>query len=223
MEPETSATQAEQNFLDKRRLQLMTIGFSTGSTLFAIGGLLGIINRGPINPTFAAGSVFFTAAAVIQWRTAVAHDPDAKRLRKRAETNLANPDWVAAVLQLLGTLFFNAMTFRAVVVPSVSPDYRSAVWIPDKYGSILFLVSSAVALHPLSSARRHRLVKGRSVPIVWGNMAGSIFFAVSAIGAQAVAPGELKNLVWCFWGTLLGGVCFLFASVLLWPGQNSEP
>lgn len=52
-------------------------------------------------------------------------------------------DWLAAVIQSLGTLFFTISTGRALAVTYASPDAADhRVWRPDAFGSTCFLVSS---------------------------------------------------------------------------------
>ncbi|TXH43845.1 MAG: hypothetical protein E6Q90_05350 [Actinobacteria bacterium] len=97
--------------------------------------------------------------------------------------------------------------------------YDHGVWRPDVVGSALFLISSLIALHPINGALRHALVRGRSKAIVYLNLAGSVFFGISAVGALGMGGG-VKNNALNNVGTLLGGACFLVASVLLWPRRT---
>lgn len=212
------------DLFDRRALQLMSVGFGIGSILFAAGGIMSVLARGPANGTFAVGAVCFTVSALVQWRVAVRHHPRYESLRRRAETDVRNPDWLSAVIQLVGTLYFNAMTIRALsIAPADAGAYNSRVWVPDALGSFLFLMSSLIALHPVSRERRHRLLRGRSAAIVWANVVGSVFFGISAVGAFAFTPGQLTHPGWNNWGTTLGGMSFLVGSVLLWPRPVSKP
>ena len=52
--------------------------------------------------------------------------------------------WSSGV-RLLGTLFFNATTFRALQTGLDSPSYDRLVWRPDFFGSICFLISGYLA------------------------------------------------------------------------------
>lgn len=205
---------------DRIWLRIMAAGFGTGSALFVIGGVLSVFNLAQANGCFAVGAICFTLGALAQWRTAVIHDPRFKSARVRAELGFDNPDWTSAIIQLAGTLYFNVMTIHALSVEVFDPAYESQVWTPDAIGSALFLISSIIALHSASRQRRHRLLTDRSAAIVWLNIAGSVLFAISAIGAAAVVPGELKSVAWANLGTITGGACFLAASVLLIPKRT---
>lgn len=215
---------ATMNHDDSLGLRLMAGGFGIGSTLFAVGAVMSVVGWQVANPTFAVGAVFFTAAATVQWRTAIRHDPDNHRVWKVATQDFRNPDWLAAVIQLLGTLYFNVMTIRALSITLVNPvEFNSEVWKPDIYGSAAFLISSAIAAHPVARLRRHRLIYGRSRVIAWCNIAGSFFFAVSAVGNQLIAPDTMKSAVWTNLGTFVGALMFLLAAVLLWPPRQHGP
>jgi hypothetical protein len=204
---------------DALALRLMALGFGVGSLLFAVGAVLTALRSGAANATFAVGAVCFTSAAFVQWRTAVHHGLHG--LRQRAEFDLTNPDWTSAVAQLVGTLYFNVMTIRALTVSLVDPqDYDHEVWRPDVLGSALFLISSLIALHPVARARRHRLIPERAWLIACSNLAGSILFAVSAIGAWEISAGLLLSTALNNLGTFLGAIGFLTASVLLWPPRQ---
>lgn len=211
-----SATPPTTEVQDRLALRLMALGFGLGSCLFAAGAVLTVIGSPLANPVFALGAVCFTSAAVVQWRTAVHHGVHG--VRQRAEWDLTNPDWTSAVTQLIGTLYFNVMTIRALSVSLAEPqDYNQEVWRPDVLGSALFLVSSLIALHPVARERRHHLVPRRAWSIARSNLAGSILFAVSALGALAVGSGTLLSSALNNLGTFLGALGFLTASVLLWP------
>ena len=71
------------------------------------------------------------------------------------------------------------------------------VWRPDAIGSVLFLVSSAIALAPEVRRRRHDHVRTRSWAIAALNMLGSVFFGLSAIGAWTVpSTGAWSRCRW---------------------------
>ena len=56
-----------------------------------------------------------------------------------------NRDWWSSAVQWVGTLFFNATTFRGLTTAIDSPSYNQLVWRPDAYGSVCFLVSGWLA------------------------------------------------------------------------------
>ncbi|MGO7983479.1 hypothetical protein ACC691_37150, partial [Rhizobium johnstonii] len=92
------------------------------------------------NLTFVIGSVFFTAAALIQLSLS------GRRALPRAMNKADRFDWWAAAVQFLGTLFFNISTGVALASAISQPDAVGAGWQPDAYGSVAFLVSSALAV-----------------------------------------------------------------------------
>ncbi len=202
-------------------LQLMSIWFSVGSALFMAGATMSIVGRGPADATFAIGAVCFTTAAFIQWRSAVSHLPRWRAANPGKHRAWANPDWLSAVVQFVGTLEFNVMTIRGLSIAVTNTSaYNHGVWRPDVLGSALFLISSLIALHPINGALRHALVRGRSKAIVYLNLAGSVFFGVSAVGALGMGGG-VRNTAINNVGTLVGGACFLAASLLLWPSGST--
>lgn len=209
---------------ERLALRLMSLWFAIGSSLFALGAIMPVVGlSNAANPIFVLGAIFFTSAATVQWRTAVHHSPSQLNLRQRVEFDLGNPDWSAAVVQLIGTLYFNVMTIAALVVsPNDDQRYTADVWRPDAIGSVLFLVSSAIALHPLSRQLRHKELRGRSGWIAWSNMFGAVMFGVSAVANQLVAPGDFRSEWWTNAGTFLGGLGFLLASVLMWPSSKQR-
>ncbi|GAA3006181.1 YrhK family protein [Microbacterium aurantiacum] len=94
-------------------------------------------------------------------------------------------------------------------------DTPAAGGRPDAGGSILFLVSSALAL--VAAARRHELWDplARTWHGTWLNAAGSVFFAVSAVDAFVVPSTQtLLDAPAANAGTLAGASCFLVAALL---------
>ena len=206
---------------DLNRLRAMALGFGLGSALFALGTVLVWLSGSEVtvNVTFALGAAFFTAAAFIQWRTAVAHAPPPPAgFWQRIGANLANPDWASAVIQFLGTLYFNVMTVRALAQALGNATISDhGVWHPDYVGSVLFLIASWVAWHPIARERRGRLLHGRAKWITGANMLGSIFFGISAWGAEPMADDSIQSVAASNWGTFLGALAFLTAASLSWP------
>lgn len=192
----------------------MGSGFAIGSVLFAAGAVMAVAQANLVatNIVYAAGAVFFTSAASVQMIAAA---------QRRPPVVYKDPDWMSAIIQLLGTLAFNVMTIRAVSM-SLDPAQvpYSQVWNPDVYGSALFLISSWVAWHPIAREKRHHTVRGRSALICWANMLGSIFFALSAWGAQLLPGGQYQSLFWNNAGTFVGALCFLVGSLALLPPRD---
>lgn len=198
---------------DKRvRLRREAWGFAIGSILFAVGAVPAYAGAvGPIatNATFFAGAVFFTLAALIQLLLSGRRPP------RRGTTRADRADWWAAAVQFVGTLFFNAST-TAALVTAMNPETRlGSGWIPDAWGSVCFLISSAFAV--VATTDRDGLwdPQARSWRCTWLNMAGSVFFGLSAVGAYVIpATGDLVSIMWANLGTFLGAVCFLVAALL---------
>lgn len=116
-----------------------------------------------------------------------------------------HPAWTSSWIQWVGTLFFNVTTLAALIeVSGRAAVSNQVIWRPDAVGSILFLVSSAIALMPDLRRHRHGHARDRSWAISSLNMAGSVFFGVSAIGAYVVSStGELLSAGWSNGGTFL--------------------
>jgi len=194
--------------------------FVVGAALFALGVLLSLLPASPpllSAVTYAIGAVFFTAAATLQLVLARRELPEAERrtlaLRARAS------DWLAAAIQLVGTVLFNVNTMDAAVTIGARPELVDVeVWVPDIVGSVAFLVSSAIAIVPEVRARRHSHVVNASQRIAFLNFAGSVLFLVSAAGALVLRSGTDLSLVWANIGTFFGALCFLLAAWLFgWP------
>ena len=194
------------------RLRREAWGFAIGSLCFMAGALpfyAEWVGAVWVGITFFVGSLFFTAAGFIQLSLSGRRPP-------RQHTNVADrADWWSAAIQFVGTLCFNVSTGVALAAAVARPDVLGAGWRPDAFGSIAFLVSSALAV----VATRHRLLlwdrKARTWHGTWLNMLGSIAFGVSAVGAY-VSPvtDDFVSVFWANLGTLLGALCFFTAAVL---------
>ena len=201
--------------------------FAIGSACFAVGVPMSMSSSlQPIvgGVTFFVGSIFFTSASTVQMALAW-HAGDEGRTLTRSEALLSkHPAWTSAWIQWFGTLAFNVTTFWGAV-EAAGNQYvaNEVVWRPDAVGSVLFLVSSAIALMPDVRRHRHGHARDRSWTISAVNMLGSIFFGLSAIGAY-IAPGstELWNAAWSNGGTFLGAICFLVGALLVLPGKKSR-
>ncbi len=132
----------------------MAWAFGLGSTCFLIGpipGYASVVGATADAITFFVGSVLFTIGGALQTWLAAPH---------RAADPAGRAAWWAAVVQSIGTLFFNITTFRALQVTLSNPSYDKLVWRPDAYGSVCFLVSGFIAYR--ASQRRGWLpVTGR--------------------------------------------------------------
>jgi hypothetical protein len=126
--------------------------FAVGSACFAVGALPGYaaaVGVSTDNTTFFVGSLFFTSAATLQYLETVNVDPVAGgRGHRRLRVLSWEPrrlDWWACAVQLIGTLWFNVSTFAAMLDGLNAHQAARLVWRPDAYGSVCFLVASALA------------------------------------------------------------------------------
>jgi len=198
---------------DRRvRLRREAWGFAVGSVFFAVGAVpfyADAVGEVVTNLTFFVGAIFFTLAALIQLLLSGRRPP-------RRDANSADrADWWAAAIQFAGTLFFNLST-SAALITAVNEDARiGSGWRPDAWGSICFLAASGFAV--VATTHREGLwdPKARSWRCTWLNMAGSVFFGLSAIGAYVLpTTADLVSQFWANAGTFLGALCFLVAALL---------
>jgi len=194
------------------RLRREAWGFAIGSLFFAVGAVpfyADAVGEVAANATFFVGAVFFTLAALIQLVLSGRRPP------RRGSSRSDRADWWAAAVQFAGTLFFNLST-SAALITAVNADARvGSGWRPDAWGSVCFLVASAFAV--VATTDRDGLwdPHARTWRCTWLNMAGSVFFGLSAIGAFVIPEtSEFVSQFWANAGTFLGAVCFLVAALL---------
>lgn len=195
--------------------------FIVGSACFALGSvpgyasLVGFVADGI---TFFVGSILFTVASFVQLRLSG---------RWRSGAWKAKPgwsDWWAAAVQFPGTLFFNVSTGAALVVSVDAATADRYVWRPDAFGSICFLVASALALVATTEKDGLWDPDARTWVTSWLNMAGSVFFGISAVASYVVPDsGTVVNAELVNSGTFLGAICFLGAAYLLPPPTSGPP
>jgi hypothetical protein len=175
--------------------------FAVGSTCFAVASFASQWASAPrpaIGVTFFVGSICFTVAAYLQLRTAQARS-----------------DRVAALIQFVGTLFFNVSTFEGLKRGFDVHQTNLRVWAPDVFGSVCFLVSSALAYAAVNGLRRSRAPAWRIAAL---NLLGSVFFGVAAIAAlvqpstSEPVSAAIENV-----GTTAGALCFLAGALMLIP------
>jgi hypothetical protein len=216
--------------------------FIVGSALFVLGSVPAYANAVGATAdgiTYFVGSIFFTAASfaqLLQAQTPAMTDVDADSqyapapLRRWARLP-HDRNWLAAITQFPGTLFFNISTLAALVRNAIVIQQDRHVWRPDFFGSTLFLIASVFGILALG---RFFSIRLRSFAwwIAWLNMIGSILFMLSAL-ASFVLPttGEYINSSASIIGTLLGAACFLVGAILMFPAwrhairaaQHSRP
>ena len=173
--------------------------FAIGSTCFAVASFASQWASAPrpgIGVTFFVGSIFFTIAAYLQLRTAQSRG-----------------DRVAALIQFVGTLFFNLSTFEGMKRGFDARETDLRVWTPDVFGSVCFLVSSALAY----AAVRRPSTEWRIAAL---NLLGSVLFGVSAIAALVEpSTSEPVSAAIANAGTTSGALCFLAGALMLIPAS----
>jgi len=187
--------------------------FAIGSICFLIGPFPGFVQRVGSSAdgiTFFVGSIFFTAAALLQLVTT--------RL-----TGGGGLDRWAAAIQFAGTLFFNISTFEAMQDALDTAATDRLVWTPDVFGSICFLVSSALAYRSVNGSFGRRSHRDGPMRIAVVNLIGSIAFGVSAVASYVVpATGDVLDLAAANFTTAIGAACFLAGAILLLPAVSSR-
>jgi hypothetical protein len=181
--------------------------FAAGSMCFLLGPLPAFLNLvGPETDAlvFFVGSILFTTAAALQWRGSV----PMRRARRL--------DWWSSSVQLVGTLFFNVTTFRALTTEVGSASYDQLVWRPDALGSICFLVSGALAYVEVAGGVAHRPPATGEGAVATSNLVGCIAFGLSAVGAYVLpTSGSEVNVALANSMTAFGALAFLVGSLLL--------
>jgi hypothetical protein len=202
--------------------------FIIGSAFFVLGSVpayLNAVGATADSITYFVGSLFFTAASFAQLvqaqspaMTAVDAESQHKSAPVRFKTWLPHDrNWLAAITQFPGTLFFNISTAATLAHNATVKQQDRRVWRPDYYGSTLFLVASVFAILALG---RFLSFQPRSYAwrIAWLNMIGSILFMASALASYVLpSTGELINSQVSIIGTLLGAACFLVGAILMFP------
>ena len=201
--------------------------FSVGSVCFAVGGAASQwawYSNNAIAITFVIGSIFFTAAAYLQYAEAAnagRHVVEPRTFRRwvPASWEPKRIDWIACVIQLAGTVLFNISTIAALEQNLSASQQDLRIWAPNVFGSIAFLVSSELAYAEVCH-RWFAVDPQRKLPwpIVAVNVLGSLAFGVSAV-ASLVEPasGHAVNTGIADAGTWIGALCFLFGAILLVP------
>ena len=183
--------------------------FAAGSTCFLVApfpGFVELVGQQADAGVFFVGSLLFTSAATLQWLPV--HQP-------RATV------WWSNSWQLVGTVFFNATTFRALSTATDSADYNRVVWRPDALGSVCFLVSGFLAYAVAAGSWRRRPPRTDDGRIAAVNLAGCVAFGVSAAAAYVVpSTAEALDARLANTTTALGALCFLVGALLLLRGQR---
>jgi hypothetical protein len=205
--------------------------FIIGSALFALGSVpayLNAVGATVDSVTYFVGSIFFTAASfaqLMQAQTPAMTEVDSHSQHQRVPVRFRawlphDRNWLAAITQFPGTVFFNISTLAALAHNATAKQQDRRIWRPDFYGSTLFLVASIFAILAIG---RFLSFRPRTFPwwIAWLNMIGSILFMASALASYVLPDtGGMINSQISIIGTLLGALCFLLGAVLMFPAWS---
>jgi hypothetical protein len=211
----------------------MGVLFAIGSLCFAFGaapGYVDLVGDEADAITFFVGSIFFTTAALLQYLEVANASRAAPGVSTHERWRLLTweprrIDWWAAVVQLVGTVYFNVSTFHAIDLELSTRGATELVWRPDVAGSICFLVASSLAWAEAGHAWWSWRPRSISWRITALNLAGSIAFGASAAAAKIVSStDQVRNVALMNLGTFVGAVCFFVGAVLLLPERrHPEP
>jgi hypothetical protein len=198
--------------------------FATGSACFAVGpfpGFVGLVGAAADAAVFFAGSLFFTAAAALQYLETVNADggPARQGARRRLRVLAFEPrriDWWATAVQLAGTLLFNISTYDALRTGLSSAAENRLIWTPDVFGCACFLIASALAWVEVCGGAWARPRRQPEWWIAALNLAGSVAFAIAGVASYIVPDtGDVLDLAAANFATVIGGLCFLAGALLL--------
>ncbi|MGW5521220.1 hypothetical protein [Gordonia sp. NPDC003950] len=194
-------------------------GFMIGSSLFALGSApwIGLwMGAANANICFFIGAWFFTTAGLIQLLLSGAVTVPVSY----APGTMVRAEWLAASTQFFGTLMFNVSTSAALTAHTLASQ-KHLVWSPDAGGSVAFLISGVFAI--VAYTRVNTFWNPSDVGW-WSsqiNFIGCVAFGVSAVGAYITPGGATVDAVLANWGTFIGAVCFLVASLIVLPQWSS--
>ncbi len=207
----------------------ISVLFVVGSTCFLVAPLpwfVRLVGADTDGVVFFVGSIFFTAAATLQWLEAINADREpGGRLggatKPRFRVLAWEPrriDYWSSGSQLVGTLFFNATTFRALTTALDDPTYDKAVWRPDFYGSVCFLVSGYLAYVEVTHGWLRRPAWTLEGSVASVNLLGCVAFGLAALAAYVLpSTGDELNLTVANGTTSVGALAFLVGAVLMLP------
>jgi hypothetical protein len=198
--------------------------FAVGSACFAVGpfpGFVQLVGAAADAAVFFAGSLFFTAAAALQYLEAVNADggPARHGARRRLRVFAFEPrriGWWAATIQLAGTVFFNVSTYEALQTGLSTADVNRLIWAPDVFGCACFLIASALAWVEVRRGAPHGPRHRPETRIAAFNLAGSVAFGVAGIASYIVPDtGDVFHLAAANFTTVIGALCFLAGALLM--------
>jgi hypothetical protein len=212
--------------------------FALGSLFFAVGSILVLapnlskiwsLDANAINSIFFMGSIPFTIAAYLQLFQAAnagKFSPQGTRKSRRVVWFGWNPreiGWLSCALQFPGTLLFNVNTFN-VMLPGLEWFQQDLViWIPNFFGSILFLASGYLAFIETCHAHWAWEPTNLSWWVTFINLLGCVAFMISALFAFVPPKEPSFDAVTISVGfTLIGAIAFFLGSLLMLPETAKE-
>lgn len=197
--------------------------FAIGSVCFLLGplpGFIQVVGSAADGTVFFVGSLFFTSAALLQYLEAANADRDiAAGHSGRMRLLTFEPhrsDWWATLIQLVGTVFFNINTYRAMQQSFDTSQVDRLVWAPEAIGSGCFLISGLLAYLEVRDGGIFLAERTLEWKISTVNFGGCILFGIAAIAGYIVPKtGDVLDLAAANVTTSLGALCFLVGSVLL--------
>ena len=204
--------------------------FAIGAACFFVGpfpGFINLVGSATDGTVFFVGSIFFTSAALLQYLEAANADRDVAGGRHRRMRLITfephRIDWWATLIQLVGTIFFNLNTYRAMQESFDTSDVDRLVWAPEAVGSICFLISGALAYAEVRGGRRSPGKPRYEWKLAAVNLFGCVLFGISAIAGWVVpATGDVLALAAANVTTALGALCFLIGALMLLPEGAEE-
>lgn len=211
----------------------ISVLFMIGSTCFAVpsvSAFAAATSDRTVAIVYFIGSLFFTSAGYLQFFESVnagreSGPGSAQGASRRLVPRAWQPhriDYWATLVQFVGTLSFNVMTFRALDIALSGREYDYGVWRPDAFGSACFLIASYLADAEISHSFWHQRVRTLPWWIAAANMLGSVAFGVSAVSAWELPSGAMLLTDMARLGTLVGAVCFFAGAFLLLPEAARE-
>ena len=199
--------------------------FILGSACFLVAPLPFFVEQAGASTdgvVFFVGSIFFTSAATLQWLETINTDRVPASSSEGSIRFLAweprRIDWWSSGVQLVGTVAFNATTFRALSTAVDQPSYDQVVWRPDAIGSVCFLVAGYLAYVEVAGALLDRPPRTLEGTVVAVNLLGCLAFGLAAVaGFVAPSTGDVLNLTVANAATAIGALCFLVGAALLLP------
>ena len=230
--PVTRAAAFRHFFLPARLGWWIAVLFMIGSIHFLVGALAALWpatfpaalrSEENLGIVFFIGSIFFTSAAWLQWLEALNGDV-AEALNDAPGRWLwfgwrpRNLGYLACLVQLVGTVFFNFNTADAMIGGLSWRQQDVLIWLPNMLGSICFLVASYLAYTEVSHGVYSLAPRSLSWWIAVINLVGSVTFQISAleslVGPEGISP---HFLFWSTFWTAAGAFCFLVGAYLLIP------